>query len=92
MNVLSLRNLTVDLLMDATDAGSSVFNSKATPTMPASLPAMSVYFKNVDAQQQSRKGVSFTESGTIEIDVMVASTVSWADVADTVIDQIKNIL
>lgn len=92
INTKDIRNDVVTRLTGNTQAGTRVFNSKVTPNMVKNLPAICVY-----TPQQSLDSVDPRELGglrTIElqIEVLVASSTSWADTLDDIMFEVKNVL
>lgn len=87
-SIKDMRNGTV---AELANISAPVFNSKATPTMLANLPAVVVYVESVKGNGHVPTN-AFTQNIALQIDVMVTATENWADQADDLVDEVLTAL
>ena len=92
INTKAIRNDVVARLTGNTGAGNRVFNSKVTPNMMKNLPAICVYTPSQQLTSIDPRELGGLRSIELQIEVLVASSTSWADTVDDIIYEVKNIL
>jgi len=92
INTKDIRNDVVTRLTGNTAVGANVINSKVTPNMMKSLPAICVYTPTQNLESVDPRELGGLRTIDLQIEVLVASSTSWADTLDDIMLEIKTVL
>lgn len=92
INNKDIRSGVVSRLNGETNAGTNVFSARVNPLRSGSLPAISVFTTDVNAEGVKPSEPAFRRSLSIVLEVTVADSSTWQDDVDDIIYNIKSIL
>lgn len=86
----AIRNGVISRLTGSTAAGTNVHNSRVIPKKLDDLPAINVYFESEEHELLTQRSLRATP--TLAIDCLVASSSTWQDDLDDLVDSVQDLL